>query len=39
MKECDLERTFVEHANGFTMVDIRNIEIPCDFGSSNGDFN
>lgn len=39
MKECDLERTFFEHANVFTMVNIRNIDIPCDFGSSNGSFN
>ena len=39
MNECDPERTFVEHANAFTIVNIRNIEIPCDFGSSYGGFN
>jgi len=39
MNECDIERNFVEHDNGFAMVNIRNIEIRCDFGSSNGGFN
>jgi len=31
--------TKIEHANGFTIVDTRNIEIPCDFESSYGGFN
>ena len=39
MYECDLGRTIVERANGFTMVDTRNIEIPCDFGGSYSGFN
>jgi len=38
MNECDLDQTVVEHVDGFTMVDIRNIEIPRDFGSSCGGF-
>ena len=39
MNECDLGRTVFEHANGFTMVNTRNIEIPFDFGGSYGGFN
>ena len=39
MKECDIRRTVVEHANGFSMVNTSNIEIPCDFGGSYGGFN
>ena len=34
MNECDLSRIFVEHANGLTMVNTMNINIPCDVGSS-----
>ena len=39
MNECDFDKTVIEHANGFTMVDTMNIEIPCDFGISYGGFN
>jgi len=39
MNECDLDIIVVEYVNGFTMVNIKNIEIPCDFGSSNGGLN
>jgi len=39
MNERDLGRIIVEHANGFTMVNTRNIEISFDFGGSYGGFN
>ena len=39
MNDCNRHQTVVEHANGFTMADTRNIEIRCDFGSSCGGFN
>jgi len=32
-------KTVVEHANVFIIVDTRNIEIQCDFGSSYSGFN
>ena len=38
MNECDIDKIVVEHANGFTMVDTRSSDIPCDFGSSYGGF-
>ena len=38
MNKCDIGRNVVEHANGFTMVNTSNIEIPFDFGSSYGGF-
>lgn len=39
MNDYNLHQTIVEHANGFTIADTRNIEIRCDFGSSCGGFN
>ena len=35
MNECDLSRIFVEHANGLTIVNTMNINIPCYVGSSS----
>lgn len=34
MNECDMSRIFVEQANGLTMVNTTNIDIPCDVGCS-----
>lgn len=34
MNEFDLDRDVVEDANGLTRVNIMNINIPCDVGST-----
>lgn len=38
MNECHLDKIVADHANGFTMVDIWNIQLPCEGGSSYGNF-